>query len=150
MKTKLSSFFLLLSFIFSMGLVSCKKNKQDDKTKEEIQSNIQSGSWKISYFEDSGDDHTMNFANYNFVFGSSSVTASNGATTISGTWSITDSNSNDDSPGDLHFNLFFSGNANFEELNDDWEIVSQSSTKIELRDISGGNGGTDLLTFTKN
>ena len=150
MKSKTLILFIIFGFIFASGLVSCKKNKQDDKTKEEIQSNIQSGSWKISYFVDSGDDHTLNFANYNFDFGSSSVTASNGSTTISGTWSITDSNSNDDSPGDLHFNLFFSGNANFEDLNDDWEILSQSSTKIELRDVSGGNGGTDLLTFTKN
>jgi hypothetical protein len=38
----------------------------------------------------------------------------------------------------------------FEDLNDDWDIISRSSTKIELIDISGGNGGTDYLTFEKN
>ncbi len=37
----------------------------------------------------------------------------------------------------------------FEELSDDWDIISHSSTKIELIDISGGNGGTDYLTFEK-
>ncbi len=78
------------------------------------------------------------------------MNASNGSTTISRTWSVTDSNSNDDKPSDVHFNLNFNTNGNFEELNDDWEIVSQSSTKIELTDVSGGNGGTDYLTFTKN
>ncbi len=78
------------------------------------------------------------------------MNASNGSTTISRTWSVTDSNSNDDKPSDMHFNLNFNTNGNFEELNDDWEIVSQSSTKIELTDVSGGNGGTDYLTFTKN
>ena len=42
------------------------------------------------------------------------------------------------------------GNFNdFEDLNDDWDIISQSSSKIELIDISGGNGGTDYLTFEK-
>ncbi|MDG1347821.1 MAG: hypothetical protein P8M61_08720 [Crocinitomicaceae bacterium] len=78
------------------------------------------------------------------------MNASNGSTTISRTWSVTDSNSNDDKPSDMHSNLNFNTNGNFEELNDDWEIVSQSSTKIELTDVSGGNGGTDYLTFTKN
>lgn len=78
------------------------------------------------------------------------MNASNGSTTISRTWSVTDSNSNDDKPSDMHFNLNFNTNGNFKELNDDWEIVSQSSTKIELTDVSGGNGGTDYLTFTKN
>ena len=31
--------------------------------------------------------------------------------------------------------------ASFEDLNDDWDFISQSSTKIELIDVSGGNGG---------
>ena len=38
----------------------------------------------------------------------------------------------------------------FEELTDDWEITEKSATVIKLRDVSGGNGGTDYLTFTKN
>jgi hypothetical protein len=38
----------------------------------------------------------------------------------------------------------------FEDLNDDWDIISHSPTKIELKDVSGGNGGTDYLTFENN
>jgi hypothetical protein len=38
----------------------------------------------------------------------------------------------------------------FDELNDDWHIIEETSTKIRLQDVSGGSGGTDLLTFEKN
>lgn len=38
----------------------------------------------------------------------------------------------------------------FEDLNDNWDFVTHSSTKIELIDSSGGNGETDYLTFEKN
>lgn len=37
-----------------------------------------------------------------------------------------------------------------DELTDDWDIISYSATKIQLIDVSGGNGGTDYLTFEKN
>jgi hypothetical protein len=57
---------------------------------------------------------------------------------------------NDDSPGsDMDFNIFFNLTNNFEDLNEDWHIVSQSSTRIELIHVSGGNGGTDTLTFER-
>ena len=32
-------------------------------------------------------------------------------------------------------------------LNDDWHILEQTAKKIKLEDVSGGNGGTDYLTF---
>jgi len=65
---------------------------------------------------------------------------------------VTNSDSNDDSPddNDLDFNINFNLTNNFEDLNDDWDIISQSDTKIELTDVSGGNGGTDFLTFERN
>ena len=49
------------------------------------------------------------------------------------------------------FNLFFSvpDSSDFEDLNDDWDIISVTSSKVELIDISGGNGGTDYLTFER-
>ena len=36
------------------------------------------------------------------------------------------------------------------DLSDDWDIVERTDTKIRLQDVSGGNGGTDYLTFEKN
>ena len=74
---------------------------------------------------------------------------------MTGTWSVTDdSNSSDDSSSDddIDFNIFFPvpDSNDFEDLNDDWDIVTTTSTRIELIDIRGGNGGTDMLTFEKN
>lgn len=130
-------------------LTACKK--EDEKTKEEIETEVTAGTWRITYFNDSGVDETANFSGYNFTFApSGTLTATNGSTTYTGTWSITDSNSNDDSADDLDFNINFNLTNDFQDLNDDWDITSHSSSKIELIDISGGNGGTDYLTFTKN
>ena len=112
---------------------------------------VNNGTWRITYYYDTDHEETTNFNGYNFTFGASSVlTASNGTNNHSGTWSVTDSNSNDDSISDLDFNIAFSSPAQFEELTDDWEIIEKSTTVIKLKDVSGGNGGTDYLTFTKN
>jgi hypothetical protein len=74
------------------------------------------------------------------------LNVNNGTNNYNGTWSITVSISNDDSLGDLDFNINFS----LTNLNDDWDFVSKSSTIIKLIDVSGGSGGTDYLTFEKN
>ncbi len=60
-----------------------------------------------------------------------------------------DDDSYDDDSDDLDFNIVFQLTNDFEDLNDDWDIISHSATKIELIDVSGGNGGTDYLTFEK-
>ena len=113
---------------------------------------VNQGTWKITLYNDSGTIKTSNFTGYNFTFGSGSVLiATNGSNTYNGTWSVTSSNSNDDNPNnDLDFNIGFTTPANFADLSDDWDIVTYTSTKIQLIDVSGGNGGTDYLTFEKN
>ena len=117
-----------------------------------VNNSVQQGDWRITYFYDTDHEETSNFTNFTFTFGSGGVlTATSSSNTYTGSWSVTDSNSSDDdSSSDLDFNILFSSPANFEELNDDWEIVSYSANKIELIDISGGNGGTDHLIFEKN
>ncbi len=116
-----------------------------------IQNDVNTGTWRITFFEDSGNNETSNFAGYNFTFNSTgALHADNGSNSYNGTWSITDSNSNDDSLNDLDFNIFFNLTNEFEDLNDSWDFISNSATKIELIDISGGGGGTDYLTFEKN
>ena len=134
----------IFSLLFAL---SCTKESIDIA---KVKSNVQTGTWRISKFIDSGVDETNYFTGYNFTFNSSGVlNANNGTNNYNGTWSITDSNSNDDSRNDLDFNIYFNLTNNFLDLNDDWDIISQSSTKIELIDVSGGNGGTDYLTFEK-
>jgi hypothetical protein len=111
-----------------------------------------SGTWRVTSFIDSGNDETNHFTNYNFTFGASNVlTAANGTNTYTGTWSVTSDDSDDDNPsGDVDFNIAFASPADFTDLTEDWHIVSYTSTLISLQHVSGGNGGTDTLVFTKN
>ncbi|MFD0964256.1 hypothetical protein [Pseudofulvibacter geojedonensis] len=74
------------------------------------------------------------------------ITASNGAVTYNGIWSITNSSS----LSSVDFNINFNLTNEFEDLNDDWDFITNTVTKIELIDVSGGNGSTDYLTFEKN
>ena len=137
-----------------LTVISCT-NKNDDTpintTQTTVKTNVQSGTWRITKFIDSGTDETNHFAGFNFTFNSSGVlNANNGTTIYDGNWSITDSNSNDDSQDDLDFNISFNLTNDFEDLNDNWDSISQSTTTIALIDVSSGNGGTDYLTFEKN
>ncbi len=151
-------FALLLFTVFLIS--SCSTSDDDNNTDQqnqqaiaELQAQMRSGDWKITKFIDSGEDELHHFQGYTFNFNENGVlVATNGTITHTGTWNITgSSNSSDDSndDDDLDFNINFNLTNDFEELNDDWDILSRTATKVELRDVSGGNGGTDLLTFEK-
>lgn len=151
---QISSSLVLLFMIASAS--SCSSNDDNPviptvNNPNDVISIVNNGTWKITYYYDSDQEETSTFAGYNFTFGASNVlAASNGTNSYNGSWSITDSNSNDDSISDLDFNIAFSTPSEFADLTDDWEIVEKSATVIKLKDVSGGNGGTDYLTFTKN
>lgn len=145
----------MLVFILTAGLfmLSCTKDSDlnNDPTRDQMEDKIKAGTWKITLFEEAGKDETNHFSGYDFTFNTDgTLLAENGTTSYEGTWSITDSNSNDDSPDDLHFNIYFNLSNDFEDLNDDWNILTSTDVKIELIDVSGGNGGTDYLTLEKN
>ena len=139
---------VLLAPLFGLiFLFSCKK-EDNTSTQVFIEANIQNGTWKITKFIDSENDETNHFTGYKFVFNDSKeIHANNNSSSFLGSWSINDSNSNDDRPDDLHLNIFFNLSNDFEDLNDDWSFLSYSYSKIELIDVSGGNGGIDYLTF---
>ncbi len=145
----------ILVFVLFFSFSSCSNDDDDNSNSDTNQTNIentvQAGTWRVTNFIDSGDDETNNFSGYTFTFNASnSLVAENGNTTNNGSWSITDSNSSDDSMDDLDFNISFASPQDFEELSEDWDIISRIDTKIELIHVSGGNGGTDYLTFEKN
>ncbi len=143
MKNKLNLFVFLFFIVAFLG--ACKKVKTKNVEKE-----ITSGTWKITQYTEDGVSDNPQFQNYTFTFSDGgTVTAVYNSLTISGTWSVKKDNSNDDSASDVDFVLNFPATDDFDEMNDDWDIVSQSDTKLELKDVSGGNGGTDLLTFEK-
>ena len=153
-------FLLMLSFSLMSSMCSSDDDDGNPNNNSqqiaEVENTAQSGTWRITNFNDSGQNETSDFNGYDFSFNSDgSLVATNGSNTMTGTWSVTDdSNSSDDSSSDddIDFNIFFPvpDDNDFEDLNDDWDIVSTSSTRIELIDVSGGNGGTDMLTFERN
>jgi hypothetical protein len=104
---------------------------------------LTSGTWRITYFYDDGDE-TSSFTGYNFTFNANwtSIAIKN-ATSINGTWTTyLDS-------GNTKLDLSFDGDT-LDEIEDDWRVTEYSATEIRLKDVSGGNGGTDYLYFTKN
>lgn len=136
---------LLFSLALGFGIVSCGKNSP-----KKLEKNVVEGSWKISLFMEDGVSHTNDFTGFTFTFtDNGEVKAVNSGNTITGTWSVDDNYSGDDSSSDLHFNLQFPVTLGFDDLNDDWHVLTHSDKTIELEDVSGGNGGTDNLTFTK-
>jgi hypothetical protein len=152
-------FSLLMMLSFSLMSTTCSSDDDDGSPNDnsqhivEIESTAQSGTWRITNFNDSGQDETSDFNGYDFSFNNDgSLVATNGSNTMTGTWSVTDDSSSSSDDDDIDFNIFFSvpDSNDFEDLNDDWDVVSTSATRIELIDISGGNGGTDRLTFEKN
>jgi hypothetical protein len=145
---------LLVSLL--LVCISCSDDSDSNssnntqQTLNQIKNTAVNGVWEITYFYDTDHEETNNFIGYKFSFNTDgSLNATKDNTTITGSWSITDSNSSSSSSDDLHFNILFFSPPDFEDLSDDWEIISTSDTKIELIDISGGNGGTDYLTFQK-
>ena len=135
----MSSYLLAFGLFILVGFSSCKK---DDSTTPSTSGMIQ-GLWKVTSYIDSGNNETNHYTGYSFEFKSGGVvTATKSGSTISGTWST----GSDDSQSKLY--LTFS-TAPFIELNDDWHIMQQTSAIIKLEDVSGGNGGTDNLTFEK-
>ena len=161
MKKKIGIIVGLIVMTCLLSLYSCSKsdnatNDTSNSTAELVANVAKSGTWEVTYFYDSDHEETSNFSGFSFTFNEGgTLVAVDGTTTVTGTWSITDnsgSSSDDDgssSDNDNDFNIFFTSPDTFEDLSDDWDIISISNDKIELIDVSGGNGGTDYLTFTK-
>jgi len=99
------------------------------------------GNWIVSSYLDNGNDQTNDYTAFTFSFAADgSATANNGSVT-NGTWSAQN--------GDNKLVLDFGATIPLDEFNDDWDVITVSDTQIELRDVSGGDGTTDTLIFTK-
>ncbi len=102
------------------------------------------GQWYVQSYVDDGDDQTGLYQGYTLTFNTDgTVIAVNGSTNISGTWNVFGG------ANDLHLDLDFGSQFPFDEFNDDWDVSNYTDILVELFDISGGNGGTDYLTFAK-
>jgi len=146
--------FLAVLFMLNVASMCSSDDDNSNPTPDPtpVINTVNTGTWRVTLFEDSGTNETGHFTGYNFTFGTgNTLTAANGANTYTGTWSVTSDNSGDDSPSnDLDFNITFTSPADFTDLTEDWNIITYTPTKIQLIHVSGGNGGTDYLTFEKN
>lgn len=162
MKKEIKYYVLIATMIF---MAACTSDDNENGNPNDLSGQINeienmagSGSWVVASFIDSGVDETNDFNDYVFTFNpEGTIVASNGANQVEGTWSITgddsdssDDDSMDDSSDDIDFNIFFSAPNDFSELTEDWEIISITANRMELRHISGGDGSTDTLVFEKN
>jgi hypothetical protein len=132
--------------ILVFGFYACEKDKSTtDPSNSSTIEIVSQGTWKVTLYNDSGNEETQNFAGYNFTFDSNgTIAAVKNASTVNGTWNT----GADDSQNKLI--LDFGTAVQFSELNEDWLILEKTASKIRLEHVSGGNGGTDLLTFEKN
>ncbi|MFM7644647.1 MAG: hypothetical protein ACKO5N_07660 [Sphingomonadales bacterium] len=143
---------IFLSVSLLAMITSCSKWQSNQKQITKITTD---GTWIVSSYIDDGDDETIDYTTYRFVFladGTLNATdlLSSNSNPYVGSWSITDSNSSDeDNLDDLDFNINFNQNNVLDEFSDDWDIISYTETQIKLVDVSSGGGDTDYLTLTK-
>lgn len=111
-----------------------------------IVDNTTSGTWRVTLFQEDGSNQTSNYSGYNFTINTAgTIVAVNGSTTKSGTWSVYSDS------GYSKFDILFPDtNGPFEEISEDWRVLSSTATKLELKHVSGGDGSIDFLTFEKN
>lgn len=139
---------IALLFLFSTAFVSCTKDNNmssGGSSTTATSTIITQGTWKVTYFNDSGTDETGNYTGYMFTFVSGgSAGAILGSIVTNGIWN----SYNDNSDNKLY--LSFGSTPPLSKLKADWHIVEKTSIKIRMEDTSGGgNGTTDYLTLEK-
>ena len=66
-----------------LAAVSCGNNDDPANSASAVENAVKAGTWKITRFEDSGNNETSMFSGYNFAFDESgTLTASNGSNII--------------------------------------------------------------------
>lgn len=104
-----------------------------------------SSEWEVALYEDSGVNETADYFGYKISFfetGRVRVTDPNNGI-FGGSWL----SFRDDGQLKLAFN--FSNNQPFDEFNERWKIVEINENRIELKDISGGDGLIDILVLER-
>lgn len=139
--------------ILTMGLFFSCDNDSNEVDEEitaadmsKIKSTVETGEWKITSYLDSESDETSEFVDYVFSFNNDgTLGVANGDVSVSGAWSLED----DDSEDNVDLNIFFATPPLFEEITEDWVIITYSSTKIELKNLDDSDDSFDYLTFEK-
>lgn len=121
-----------------------EKNCSNNTNTSDLATVITNGTWIVANYNDSGQDETDDYNGYQLTFNTDeTVDAVKDTVTISGTWLTTI----DD--GQLKMILDFGAQTPFNEFNDDWDVYDVQASRVELKDISGGSGESDILVFEK-
>lgn len=135
--------------LFAVVLLFSSCKKDNAVSVKNTENTISKGSWKATSFIEDGNDELSDISDYVFTFeDNGTVKAVKSGVTTTGTWSVGEE-SGDDSDSNIHLNINFTTDP-LTKIADDWHVMSVTSSKIELEDVSGGNGGTDELTLEKN
>lgn len=131
---------LLAALIISAaGLQSCRKDKQEDIATTVATNYVNNGKWKITKFEEDGKNEMDHFSGCLFEFNTNgTVQVTKNGKVIRGTWSKS---------GDK-FMINFDAPP-FNELNEDWVVISGTATSMQLKHVSGGDGSIDYLNFER-
>ena len=140
--------FITILVVLACSSIGCSDDDDNSQVSSpnEITATVTSGEWIVTLFKEDNVVQTDNFSGYVFTFAANGdLSATNGSTTQSGDWS-TYSDS-----GYTKLDLMFDAlDGPFEEISEDWRVISRTATKIELKHVSGGDGSVDFLTFEKN
>ncbi len=123
----------------------CDDNN-DDGDVPEIRNIMMGGDWMVAKYKDDGVDETENYAPYTFSFRPEhliSITTGETDPVIPGSWRVLRNSDND-----LMVYLNLGDQDPLGELTDDWDIVSISNDRIELKD-GGDDHSDDTLVFEK-
>lgn len=139
---------VLISIVMISFIASCNDTGKDNDIR--LTYTLERSSWRVTYFVKASSDEMGNiFRGYNFKFKSTNVvTAYDATTSIDGKWSAW-------SDGDGHSMLVidFGIIPEFRNLNDDWQVLELTDTKvrmIDVNDVNDNGGGLDYLTFERN
>ncbi|WP_340066077.1 hypothetical protein [Ascidiimonas aurantiaca] len=119
----------------------CEGN--NDGEAQEVRSFIINSTWLVaSYFSD-GVDGTANFSGYEFGFDTEGkVVVEGNGQMVEGSWVVYLDNDS------IDFDMNLGENDPFNNLNEDWEVVSATETRIELKQTND-NMVTKTIVFEK-
>lgn len=124
----------------------CDDNVNDGDVME-IRNTMMGGEWVVAKYTDDGVDQASYYSASYFAFEAEhrlNVTTGITGPVYPGHWNVL---RNSDNEIKVYLNLGEEGDLG--ELTDDWDFVSIDANRLELRDISGGNGGVSTLIFER-
>ena len=140
----ISAFILILLVGFFSG---CNKDSGKNNDATSVSNTLTSGTWRVTWFWNTGIDKTGDYTGYTFTFQSSGIlNGVKGSSNSVGVWSAIDSN---DGTENCDVVISFITQNPLANLSRKWHVIEESTTKLRMVD-EGGSGGADYLTIEKN